>query len=257
MSRLTRLNPEALRAFERLAESAGVDEDFIAEQVERTVMPLVEANADRWQVKRADIAALHPALQRPFIQDACRQLSGGRAALSHSLTLDLIAWSREASTGSRRDITADLQMRRSYDALYIERKDAVDEVDEYRLIPIATDKRLLPGRPIVFPGLTLCLSPGWEAEGEGIKLRVPAALAIRLRARRPGDRFKPRGMGGRSRKVKQWMIDRKIPRAIRDRIPLICADDAVIAICLGDAWHLADTAHDDLPESEVVTLTLA
>ncbi len=257
LSRLTRLNPEVLAAFERLAESAGVDEDFIAEQVERTVMPLVNANSDRWRVKRADFAALHPALQRWYIQAAYRQLSGGHDALSHSLTLDLVAWSREAATGSRRDITGALQMRRSYDALYIERKDAADEDEEYRLIPIATDKPLLPGSPLRIQELTICLSPGWKAEGEGVKLRLPAALALQLRTRRPGDRFKPKGMGGRSRKVKEWMIDRKIPREIRDRIPLICADGAIVAICLGETWHLSDTAHDDLPDSEVVTLTLA
>lgn len=257
ISRLTRLNTEALAAFERLAETAGVDEDFIAEQVERNVMPLVNADSHRWQVKRADFAALHPALQRRFIQAAYRQLSGGHDALSHTLTLDLIAWSQEAATGSRRDITGALQVRRSYDALYIERKDAVDEAEVYRLIPIATDKPLLPGRPLIFQGLTLCLSPGWKAEGEGIKLRLPAALALKLRTRRPGDRFKPKGMGGRSRKVKKWMIDRKIPREIRDRIPLICADGAIVAICLGDNWHLAHSAPDDLPDSEVMTLTLA
>ena len=96
-----------------------------------------------------------------------------------------------------------------------------------------------------------------SAGGEGVKLRLPASLELRLRTRRPGDRFKPKGMGGRSRKIKDWMIDRKIPREIRDRIPLICADGAVIAICLGDTWHLADVDLDGLRDADVVTLTLA
>ena len=44
------------------------------------------------------------------------------------------------------------------------------------------------------------------------------------------------------------MIDRKIPRHIRDEIPLITADGEIIAICLGVTWHLADL--DSIEELE-------
>jgi tRNA(Ile)-lysidine synthase len=86
---------------------------------------------------------------------------------------------------------------------------------------------------------------------------LPASLELRLRTRRQGDRFKPKGMGGHSRKLKDWMIDRKIPREIRDQIPLVCADGEIIAICLGDDWHLADTNHIDRRDTICVTLILA
>jgi len=257
LSRLTRLNPDVLAAFERLADSVSVDECYIADRVERTVMPLVTVKPDRWQMQKADFAALHPALQRRFIQRAVRQLSGGCASLSHALTLDLIAWSREAATSSRRDITRALQMRIGYDMLLIEGKDAVDEREQYRLVPIETDEPLRLGASLLFRGLTIGLSLGDKAGDEGVRLRLPASLKLRLRTRRPGDRFKPKGMGGRSRKIKQWMIDRKIPREIRGRIPLICAGGAIIAICLGDTWHLAETAYDGLRDADAMTLTLA
>ena len=52
-------------------------------------------------------------------------------------------------------------------------------------------------------------------------------------------------MAGHSRKLKDWMIDRKIPREFRDRIPLLCADGAIVAICLGEVWHLADISQFD------------
>lgn len=41
-----------------------------------------------------------------------------------------------------------------------------------------------------------------------------------LRSRRPGDRYTPRGAGGK--KLKSLLIDAKIPRADRDRLPLLC-----------------------------------
>ena len=91
----------------------------------------------------------------------------------------------------------------------------------------------------------------------GLSLALPSRLELRLRTRRPGDRFKPKGMGGQSRKLKDWMIDRKIPREVRNQIPLVCADEEIIAICLDDDWHLAYTGHIGLRDSNYVTLTLA
>ncbi|MBN2719995.1 MAG: tRNA lysidine(34) synthetase TilS [Proteobacteria bacterium] len=47
-------------------------------------------------------------------------------------------------------------------------------------------------------------------------LRMP----LMVRRRRPGDRFAPLGLGG-GKKLKDFLIDRKIPRPERDRIPLV------------------------------------
>lgn len=42
-----------------------------------------------------------------------------------------------------------------------------------------------------------------------------------VRSRRPGDRFQPPGMGGRSRKLQDYLVDRKIVRGSRDELPLV------------------------------------
>lgn len=44
---------------------------------------------------------------------------------------------------------------------------------------------------------------------------------ITLRFRKPGDKFKPLGVNG-TKKIKDIFIDLKIPRELRDKIPLIC-----------------------------------
>jgi tRNA(Ile)-lysidine synthase len=59
-------------------------------------------------------------------------------------------------------------------------------------------------------------------------LALPLAEGDRVtvRNRRPGDRIHPLGAGG-SRKLKELLIDRRVPRHERDRLPLICVDDRI------------------------------
>jgi len=43
---------------------------------------------------------------------------------------------------------------------------------------------------------------------------------LRLGPRRPGDRFRPEGGRG-SKKLKAWLIDRKVPREARDGLVVL------------------------------------
>ncbi len=56
--------------------------------------------------------------------------------------------------------------------------------------------------------------------------KVPSGAVIRFR--REGDVFRPYGSG--RKKLKEYLIDRKIPRRIRDNLPLLCYNENVLAI---------------------------
>jgi tRNA(Ile)-lysidine synthase len=51
-----------------------------------------------------------------------------------------------------------------------------------------------------------------------------------IRTRRPGDRICPFGCAG-SRKLQDYLTDRKIPEPFRDTIPLLCRNDEVMLVC--------------------------
>ncbi len=60
--------------------------------------------------------------------------------------------------------------------------------------------------------------------------RVGTALVIR--GRRPGDRMRPRGAPG-SQKIQDLMVNRKVPRNDRDRVPVVTSADGQIAWVVG------------------------
>ena len=56
--------------------------------------------------------------------------------------------------------------------------------------------------------------------------KIPKGAKIRLR--RDGDRFRP--YGGGEKKLKEYFIDKKIPKSERDSIALLCDQGKVLAV---------------------------
>lgn len=65
----------------------------------------------------------------------------------------------------------------------------------------------------------------WMFQGSphraGLALPLQPGDRVTVRNRRPGDRLHPLGASG-SRRLKEVLIDRRIPRSQRDRLPLLC-----------------------------------
>ncbi len=73
---------------------------------------------------------------------------------------------------------------------------------------------------------------------------IPQGLAVR--ARRPGDRFRPLGMGGHSMKVSDFMINVKLPRRARARWPLVVHAEDVVWVAgyrLAHPYRVRPTTH--------------
>jgi tRNA(Ile)-lysidine synthase len=61
----------------------------------------------------------------------------------------------------------------------------------------------------------------WAARGTEVGIAAGAIeLPLAIRSRRPGDRFRPIGAPG-TRKLQDFFVDRKVPRADRDTVPLV------------------------------------
>lgn len=57
--------------------------------------------------------------------------------------------------------------------------------------------------------------------------RIGDGELLRVRSRRPGDKFHPLGMAG-TKKIKDFFIDAKVPREIREKAPVVVAEDKIL-----------------------------
>jgi tRNA(Ile)-lysidine synthase len=82
--------------------------------------------------------------------------------------------------------------------------------------------------------LRLCLSrravEPWMFAGSprraGLALPLAEGDRVTVRNRRPGDRIHPLGAGG-SRRLKAVLIDARVPRQERQRLPLLCVGERI------------------------------
>ena len=90
------------------------------------------------------------------------------------------------------------------------------------------------------------------ASGRGLIAAVQAdsiSGPLTVRNRRPGDRMRPLGAPGH-RKLQDLFVDRKIPRADRDRVPVVVDTQDRIVWVVGVA--IAEECRVTAPEGRVV-----
>lgn len=73
---------------------------------------------------------------------------------------------------------------------------------------------------------------------------------VYVRSRRPGDRFQPKGMCGH-KKLQDFMVDAKIPKHLRDKVPILLSQERVAAVV---GWRTADWATVKTNDARIVEL---
>ncbi len=142
---------------------------------------------------------------------------------SRKLTDNVLEFIQEGRNG-RLSLPGDSILVLSYGKALVEKEIPVPERDfphEGLLLPIPGRLVLSCAKVAVSASVKIQEHPGVYPKGNAVLLsRKNLIEPLMVRIRKPGDRFRPIGMS-KSKKLKNFMADRKIPRMIRDRIPLL------------------------------------
>jgi tRNA(Ile)-lysidine synthase len=245
---LEKLNPHVQRGLGQLATIAQVENDYLQKQLnELTSTTAVKQSGERIQIERAVFRELHPAMQRRLIDWSARQIAPNVEDLDYQHIVAAAEFGLHGKQGGRVLLTDGLQLRIEYDVLILEYQNAPILVLDQPLLPEAVTLDLqipgvihLPDSPWM---LNISLNGAPDDLSQYAPLLILEGVTLTLRSRREGDRFAPLGMGGHSQKLNRWMINRKIPRHLRERIPLICVDDEIAAIYIQSQWFISESSY--------------
>jgi len=238
-------NPRIRRLLHHTADVLADDYDYLQHTIQDLWPQVVVLEVPEAVIlSREAFRTLPPSPQRGLLQRAIR-------ALRHSLRD--IAWQHlerarraalAAPAGGLVSLPGGLVLEVSYDRLLVRPADRPWHEPE---LPALEGPEL----PLAVPGLTP-LAAGWAIETRLAEQPLASGQArevcfdadqvghdLRLRTRRPGDRLQPRGMGGHHKTVKEYMIDARVPRAARERLPLLVSDKGILWIVGQRASQLA------------------
>jgi tRNA(Ile)-lysidine synthase len=193
---------------------------------------------------------LAPALRRAAVRRAVEGLSARSARSLRAQHYAALAELAEAPVGAAVSLPGGCRARREHGAVLFARGGAGGG--------IAPRTLCVPGRaelPEVGLSLTCEVLPAGtigpqQAARQASDQEVFVSAArlegpLTVRSRRPGDRFHPLGAPGEA-KLKDFLINAKVPQHERDRIPLVTTAQSeiiwVVGKRIGEPYRLKDTA---------------
>ncbi len=239
----TDYNPEIKKALSRQSALVRADRDYL-ERKARCYLALCgdDGAKGRLVIPRDLLRRLHPALSRRLLRLAVKRVAGLRQwpAFHHIEALRSMACAGVA--GKK------LTLPRGAEALMEDEQLIIAPAGDFAPGASFTPLELrVPGETEVLTGVfwTAEIRENTPETGTGISLSNKGngvggfpdgkyeacfdyhslRLPLKVRTRRPGDRISPLGMAGKSKKLKKYYNDQKIPAAERDRVLIVVSND--------------------------------
>jgi len=222
----------------RLARTAASERLALEEMAERALTQSATLEPGAVRLSLASLGGVPAGLMPQVMRLAASRLLGDAKDLTERHLQSMAAAAAYKPAGTELDLPRRLHLRVEYGEVVL------------TLNETAVESLPLEGVPLVAPGVTTTGRWRIEASLSGDTSSLPestweAALdadalvgALRLRRRRPGDRFQPLGLPG-EKKLQDVFVDLKLPRRRRDHVPVV-EDEAGIVWVAG--YRIAERA---------------
>jgi tRNA(Ile)-lysidine synthase len=232
---LRQYNPRIDSALLRLAEAAGADLAVLEGMAANVLSP--GAGGHAVVLSRRRLTELPEGLRRHALRLAARRLLGDLRDF-HGDHIDALLAGLARGVGYHLDLPRGLRFDVGYEQAVLAREQGEDAA--FQPAPPSVSQAAHPEVPLTVPGVT-SWGP-WLVEAElrpadGGSLPVDpwqawldadvAGEDLRVRSWRPGDRFRPLGLAG-EKKLQDFFVDARIPRAQRDAVPLVCGKPGIV-----------------------------
>jgi tRNA(Ile)-lysidine synthase len=244
-----RFNPGIVDALADQADIAREEWVWMAEASQHVTAAVRCPQPGEWRIEVDALAKEPLALQRFVVHRLMTQAAGGHTVSFRHVraVLDLIRHDGGALAMPRhrvQRVRKDLVLTSTEQLKHPEHP----EHPEHLELPIPGEIALAGNRL-----LSAESADSADKQEGGLVGRGPVAMVrgdlcgagLRVRRRRPGDRFRPLGLGG-VKKLQDFFVDRKVPAAERDYVPLVVdAGDNIVWVAgyaVDDRFRVTDPA---------------
>lgn len=237
MPRLEKLNPETGLAIMRARELLEEEDLALSEYAQAEYRRIAKKQGREVFINIPKLVALNVALKRRVVREAISECASLRDVEREAVdrVIDLAA---SRKTGKYFGMPGKFFARINYNTLIIGAEMYTIERNGEFLVR--------EGITELWPGEFFSMEPAerpdaYPEKGSMVQYVNGALLNAVIRTRKPGDEFTPFGMIG-TKKLQNWFVDAKIPRELRDSLPLLCVGKKVLWVVgysLGEALRVA------------------
>jgi tRNA(Ile)-lysidine synthase len=234
----------------REAVLAQEDEERLQGEAIESAASIVITATGSSTINTRELASLHPAVASRVARSALQQLAGDRF-IGFEHIQRFLAFARDGGEGRSLSLPGQQAVHKGSLLLLRREPDRQRAVSNLQRLLLPVPGEVVLNRP------RIALSAAWTdgalpilADHSAMVKGVTGGLSVRFRT--PGDRFEPPGLGGRSKKLQDYLVDRKVARAERDSLPLIVDGDDRILWVVGHG--VAEGARAAEPSPGVILL---
>lgn len=249
------LKEENRRVAQQFAHFASDLEDVLsiahAESRHLLQQQVFQNNAGEWKLNRGSFIQMDVRRQRLVVQELLQQLYANQEATFQRNHIEAVqALVVGNKPNSHLDLPGKWYVQRMYDQVIFSEQ---VKKDPHKLL----EMKLQPNQWIVLPqggrlglfreGVRELLENEDAIWLDAEKTKLP----LIIRQRQPGDRIRLKGTGG-TKKIKDVLIDQKVPRAQRDELRVVCNEAGEIITFLG----VKDSQLSIEPETDTIKYIL-
>lgn len=235
-------NPNIREVLWRTAEVVAADYELLRQQLAVTWSAVVRQESNEAIVfDLATLRALPLSLQRSVLREGIHRLRRSLRNINWVHVDDALAILHKGRAGAKATLPQGLVLTLGYDEAIL--------ASSNQALPLKDDRPRLYQEPLSLPvpGCVALPRSNWVISSEILpREALPAdwdvnpnpyvayldasalTFPLRLRRRQEGDWFCPLGLGGHRQKLRDFLINAKVPRHERDTVPLLVSGEDIL-----------------------------
>jgi len=219
-------NPSVVKDLSRTADILREEDNYLEIIVTKTLMRLISRKSDNSiDLFLIPLGTLEKPLLRRVLRRAIDATSGLRG-ISFVHVEDIIDLIRNGKSGDRINMPKGLRAIKNYATLQLTLEVPGSFTEHALNVPgeiIIQEQGIIIEAEIIDEEI--------ETDGRSTALfdLRPLSVPLKVRARQKGDFFYPRGLG-KKKKLQDFFVDEKVPRDMRDAVPIVMSGNDIIWI---------------------------
>ncbi len=237
-------NPRVKEALFGLAALAAADRAYLQKMARRSYIKLAKIGHKETIIGRSDFLLLPSALQGRVLRLALQRYLGGKQ-VGRKHIQDLLSFLKSAKTGQQQLLPGGAAAYIAYDQLVLGRKIKCNQNGFEAIKLQVPGKVIVPGRVIIASRLIdkndLSAWPPSRFQAYLDFDTLPPG-PLQVCPRLAGIRFHPQGAAG-SKKLKEFLIDQKVPAHQRDWVPLVMIAEKIVWVAglrIADSYKVTE-----------------